>query len=314
MTTEMRQTLRPAILGFVITLTVMVGLLTTQFLFKYGTDIFANNIGIPATFKIIILAALGVLEHALPISVLVMTTIYYRNLSKKGHSIIRIKPTLLASSIIAIVCFIWTAFIMPVIQLHEVRLLYDIRAKEISVPIEKTDLALFKGSTMTSNYSELRTIVDSIYKYTSNKKTEFIENVKQNQLTGEPLIRYQESINQDIEYNNDKINKLKIKKAQMTSFPFLIFILFYSGMFLGILNKDNKLWLLLISIYLTVLPGIYYLSVYFEKLAKGRSLTPFQSQLIFISTILLITLGLYFYARRHLKEDKTALGNSTLEQ
>ncbi len=311
MTIEIRTTLRPAILGFVLTLTIMVGLLTTQFLFNYGTDIFGNNIGYAAIFKIILLGILGTIELGLPISVLVMTTIYYRNLSKQGHSIIRIKSTLLASSTFAIACFMWTAFVLPVIQLHEVRLLYDIRAKEINEPMIKTNLVFFKGSAMTSNYSELNTIADSIYNYTSNKKTEFVEYVKQNQLTGEPLIRYQEGVNHDIEYNSDLINKLKIRKSQMVSFPFLIFILFYSGMFLGILNRDNRLLLLLISIYLTVLPGIYYLSIYFEKLAKGRAITPFQSRMFFISTILLITFGLYLYTIRHLRKERTTGGNIT---
>lgn len=314
MTTIIRSTLRPAILGFVLTLTVMVELLTTQFLFKYGTDIFGNNIGTSAIFEIISLGMLGTIELALPISVLVMTTIYYRNLSKQGQSSIRIKPTLLSSSIFAITCFIWTAFFVPVIQLHEGCLLYDIRAKEKNELMERTSLALFKGSVITSNYFDLKGITDSIYNYTSNKKTEFIENVKQNKLTGTPLIRYQESVNQDIEYNNDLINKLRIKKAQMLSFPFVIFILFYSGMFLGILNKDNRVVLLLISVYLTVLPGIYYLSIYFQKLAKARSLTPFQSHLFYISTILFITFGLYFYTKRHLKEEGTTGGNSIQEQ
>jgi lipopolysaccharide export LptBFGC system permease protein LptF len=310
MTTEIRSTLRPAILGFVITLIVMSALLTTQFLLRYGADIFGNNIGTSAVFEIISLGILGFMEYAFPISVFVMTTIYYRHLARKENSIIRIKPTLLTSSLFAIVGFIYIAYVLPVIQLHEVRLLYDIRAKEINAPLEKTNLAFFKGNTLTSNYSELKRTADSIYNYTIDKKSKVFDYVKENNLTGKHLEIYEEMFNQDIQENNAKINKMRTRKAQMTSFPFLIFVLFYSGMFLGILNKGNRLWLLLISIYLTVLPGIYYLSRHSEKLSKDRTLTPFQSQFFFITTILLITIGLYWYTRRHLKEERTTGGNT----
>ena len=207
MTTEMRPILRPAILGFLLTLTIMVGLLTTQFLIKYGTDIFGNNIGTFAIFKILLLFILSTTEFALPISVLVMTTIYYKNLFKQGHSEFKIKSTLLTASIFAIICFIWTAFLLPVIHMHEGSLLYDIRAKEINVPMERTNPALFKGSVITSNYSEINGIIDSTYKYTLNTKTNFFENVKVNQITGDNLKRYQEAVNYDLEQNNSLINK-----------------------------------------------------------------------------------------------------------
>ncbi len=307
----MRPTLRPAILGFLLTLTIMVGLLTTQFLLKYGTDIFGNNIGAFAILKILLLFILSATEFALPISVLVMTTIHYRNLFKQKHPEFKIKSTLLIASILATVCFIWTAFLLPVVHLHEGSLLYDIKAKEINLPMGRTNPELFKGLLITSNYSEISGIIDSTYKSALNKKTEFLENVKTNQMAGVNLKKYQEAVNYDLKQNNSLINTMRIKKAQMLSFAFLVFILFYSGMFLGILNINNRLLLILISIYLTVLPGIYYLSIYFEKLAKERSITPFQSQIYFISTILLITLGLYFYARRHLRVERTSGGNIT---
>lgn len=301
---------RLAILGFLLTLTVMVGLLTTQFLFNYGEEIFGKSIGASATFKILSLGILSSIEFALPISILVMTTIYYRHLSKQGLINIKIKTSLIPSSIFAIACFTWVAFILPVVHLHEGSLLYDIRDKEINMPMKRTNLALFKGTVITSDYSELKGIIDSIFIYTSNKKTEFLENVKANQLRGDNLTRYQEMVNDNIERNNDQINKMRIKKAQMVSFPFAIFILFYTGMFLGILNKGNRILPLLVSIYLTVLPGIYFLSIYFEKLAKVHSISPFQSQLFYITTLLLITTGLYFYTRKHIKERNNTNGNS----
>lgn len=300
MTPERQRGLRPAILGFILTTIILVGLLTTQFALKYGPDIFGNNIDTSAICKMLFLAAMGTVQLALPICVMVMTTVYYRNRSKKDSTNISFKSTLFISTTFALLSFVWVAFIHPVIELHEVRLLYDIRSKEVNQSLANTSLLFFKKAALTCNYTELNETVDSIYKYTLNKKAEFIGNMKQYELQPEALIVYKASIAQDVEYANDNIRKLKVKKAQMLSFPVLIFLLFYTGAFLGMLNRNSRLSMFLLGMFLTVLPGIYYLSLRFEKLAKEGVLTPFQSQLFFIAIVGGLTLCLFFYSQHRL--------------
>jgi len=298
-----RPALRPAILGFVLTLLVVTGLCTAQFLLKYGPDIFGKDLEASAIFKILSLEILSELEFALPISVLVMTTLHYRSIFKHGPPEIRIRPALLTSFIFALISFLYIAFILPVVHLHEAGLLFDIRGREINAPLERTELSFFKKSLITSNYREINGVIDSTRARALSRKAEYSESIRANQLTGERLKLYAEMMSNETEQADHVINRMQIKKAGMLSYPFIVFILFYAGMFLGILNRRTHLLVLLLSIGLAVFPGIVYLSLYFEKLARSRSVTPLQSQLFYSLIILFITLGLYLYAKRQLGQE-----------
>ena len=304
---DMKQNYKQAILVFLLTFVVMISLLMIEFFIHYHRDLFGKNLATSDIFKVTFLGMLSVLEFAFPISLLVMTLVHYRNISKQGFSEIKLKSTLLISSVFAVIFFIWIAFLLPVVDLHLAGFLYDIRSKEINKPIERSSLTLFKDSPSTSSYFQLNDLMDSTYSHSLVEIKNISKYVEANRISGNELKAYQEDINHKTEQANYEMNKLRIKKSHMLTFPIMIFILFYSGMFLGVLNKNNRLSLILFSTYCTVLPGIYFLSRYFENLAKESTLTPFQGQLYFILIILSITLALYFYAKSHLKKGEILL-------
>ena len=284
MTTEQtppRRPIKQGLLGFTLTFVVMVTLLTTQFILNYSDDIFGKQLDNFVIIKFLSLVLLSLVTLSLPISILVMTTIYYRQLFRNGQTEINFKSTLLPSTAILSVSFIWIAFISPINNLHMNRLLFDIRITRPNEKMEPTDLNLFKNSSMTSSFFQLGHAIDSLK--TATPYTSEIENALFRQNGEREALKFQ------------------IERVKMVGVPLLTFILFYSGMFLGILNRQSKLIYILISIYLTVLPGIYYLQIYFEKLAKQSTVTAFQGQLFYLSIMATLTIGLFFYAKRQMR-------------
>ncbi len=278
-TTTTNRPIKHGLLGFSLTFIVIVALLTTQFIYRYSSDIFGKQFDNFVIIKMLLHGLLSVVTFALPISILVMTTIYYRQLFRNGQTKINLKGALLPSTIILVTCFMWTAFLSPINNLHMSRLLYDIRAASPGEKIEPTDLNLFRDSPMTNNFFQLGQSINSL----SVQKTDARDNVD------------------FVLSGNTKINTMKIVRAKMVGVPILLFILFFTGMFLGILNQQNKLIYLLFSIYLTVLPGIYYLQLYFEKFSKQSIVTAFQGQFIYLSILTAITGGLFVLAKRQTK-------------
>ena len=108
-----------------------------------------------------------------------------------------------------------------------------------------------------------------------------------------------------IENEKGSILKNSIEISKMVAYPFLILISFFIGMFIGVLNRHQKyLLLLLAGIYFTIFPGIYYLMIYFEKLAKEEKLSPFQGQVSFLLILTSIAFLLYKYAMTHVRAEQ----------
>ena len=275
---------KQAIMAFVLSFAFVILLLTAQFLWKYNEDIFYKHLDFSIMLEITLLAMLNMVSFALPISILVTATVYYRNLFIKNVKHINMKGGLFYSLFFSVFCFFWIAFIAPANNTSFYGLLYDIRCKFPDKPIDRSDSDIFIGSVHTSDYFQLGKQIDLIKSQNRHKK-----------LTSE---QYSEYIQSDVVGH---INSYQIERMKMIGFPILTLILFYFGMFLGIINRNNKLTFLLAGIYLIIIPGIYFLSYYFEKLARETTLTPMTGQLSFLFILILLTLGLFLYAKKHLK-------------
>lgn len=277
-----KRPIKHAIIAFVLSFTVVLLLLTVQFLWKYSEDIFYKNINYSVILEITLLAMRNIIVLALPVSILVTTTVYYRHLFKNGEERINIKGGLLYSIFISLFCFLWIAFITPANNLRFYGLLFDIRSKFPDKPLQRTDANLFTGARATSNYFQLGEQIDSLTAIPD--KT--MENIMVSEFNGE--------------ITNTRINILRTERMKMIGFPFMAFILFYLGMFLGVLNRHNKLIFLLIGIFFIVIPGIYFLSFYFENFVKSGTVSPLFGQLFYLLIIAGFTSAIYFYAKKQL--------------
>ena len=286
MTTEQkikRQKFKFGIIGFTVTFCILLALCTAQILFKYKEDIFTKNLDTFVFIKITLLFLLSSVTLSLPPGILVGTTLYYRQICRQAQ-IIKIRTSIIFSVSIAIISFAWIAFIAPINNLHMMSLLFDIREKFPDKPLMRSDLSLFSGSSMTSNYYQLDHVIDSLKRITSKQNDNNLFLINQ--------------------YNSKQILKFQIERVSMISFPIFVFILFYLGMFLGILNRKNKLILLISGFYFVIIPGIYFLSVYLKSLVKESTLTPFLWQFIFLSAITVLTIIAYIVTSRLEKTHK----------
>lgn len=109
----------------------------------------------------------------------------------------------------------------------------------------------------------------------------------------------------DIENEKYSILKNRIQLFKMIGFPFVTILAYFIGMFIGILNRDQKYLLIpFIGVYCTVFPGIYYLNIWLDKLIKEQKTTPFLGQLYYILILTIITLLLYRYSKTSLRANK----------
>jgi hypothetical protein len=265
MTTTMAKSQRPikqGVLAFFSTLLILLTLLTGHYLFHYKDDIFGKAIDNIDILKITGFGLLSFVKIAFPISILVMTTVYYRQRSINGQVEIAFKKTLLTSSAALLVCFIWTAFLSPLNNVHMMGLLYDIKRAGQNEKMERTELGTFEDSPLSQNYCKLgRTIDNSLM-------------------------------------TKEQVTRLQIERCKMIGFPLMSFILFYSGVFLGILNQKSRLFFLLLGFYLAVIPSIYYLQLYFESLVRQTTLSPLQGQFYYLSILTALTVGIFLIVKQ----------------
>ncbi len=269
-----RSAFKQGVLGFVITFILMVILLTIMFLTKDSNDIFNRNLDFSIILEVTFYGLISMVALSLPVSVLVMTIVYYRQLLRQGQKTIRFKNSLLFSIPISIVCFIWLSFVSPINNLHMLGLVYDIRCTAPDEPLVRNDITLFKDSPMANNYFQVGHAIDSL-KTEQSSATEY-----------------------DMRSYSKQIAKWQMKRAEMTGFPFRIFILFYFGMSLGILNRQNKLVYILLGVYFLVLPIIYYLPIYFDNLARQSVFSPAVAQFIHLLILAVLTVVLFLCTKR----------------
>lgn len=274
---SMHRPIKQGLLGFLLTFLVMQLLLTGQLLIHYKYDIFEKNLDGLIIIKCVLLLTMDVVTLSLPISIMVMTAVYYRQLFRNGETVINLKNALLPSAGIAFVFFLWAAFLAPINKSHLLSMLYDIRMVRENEVLIPTNFNIFKDDPHCQNYFQLGATVDS--------------------LTSDKPYMNESNNTQFVLIDTKVVNRLNIERAKMVGLPIMIFILFYTGMFLGILNQKNRLIFLLLGLYVIILPAIYYLGLYFEWLAKRSKVSPFEGQYYYLSILTVLTLGLFFIAR-----------------
>ena len=265
-------------LGFLLTFLVLISILSGQFIEKYSVDLFGKNLDTVVIIKFTALVVVDFVNIVMPISIFVMAALYHRKLFRSGKTTIKYKSALLVTTIISITCFFFAAFVMPGNKTRLIGLLYDIQMNDGKSQLERTDLKVFQNSPMCKNYSQLGEAIDSL----SNNLA----------LMDESDSKMQKEI------TSRMLRKTMLIRSQITGFPFLIFILYYAGMFVGILNRRNKLVLFLPGIYFIIFPGIYYLSYYFENRVKLNLLSATEAQLYYLSILTLLTIVLYILTKK----------------
>ena len=286
MTTEKKSNnsvLKQGLLGFVITFSLTLIILTLHYLYNYSDHLLYKNFDFSIILKFAFYGLISMVALSLPISVLAMTTVYYRQLLRQGQKTIKFKNGLLFSIPISIVCFIWLSFVSPINNLHSFGLLYDIRLTAPDEPIKHTDIEVFNGNPMTSNYFQIGNAIDSL----ATEQSLFSE---EDYYSEETAQYYYKRITKEI-------NKWEIKRAEMVSFPFQIFILFYFGLFLGILNRNNKFVYIGLGVCFLILPSFYNLSVIFRNLAQKFILNPMTAQFLYLLILAIFTFGLFLLAK-----------------
>lgn len=274
---------KPAITAFVLSFAAILLLLTAQFVWKYNEEILFNNLDVSVIFEIVLLAMIHLIIYALPISILVMTTVYYRIIFKQGMRKLKLQKGLLYSIVFSIFCFFWVAFLAPANNLRFYGLLIDVRSKAPDRPLERNDVALLKSYRGTCNYVELNEQIDKL----------------KLSLPGEKISTKKYSAYMR-EETKEQINKYRSEKIKMLAYPFLVFILIYTGVFLGILTRKIKLFFVLTGIYVFIFPGIYFLSSYFYKLSVNSAISSIVGQVILLMVFALFTLVLFINTRKQL--------------
>lgn len=330
--TSNKRPLKKALWGFLISMLALVALFLTQYLLKYSEDIFNKNLDFSIILQLILLVGSSFIFYALPISVLIMSLIYFREKHKLSLEKMALKPIVIPVLVIGLFALFLSAFITPTINLYHYSLLFDIRQKFPDQEMTRTDLSLFKGAIPTSNFFQLGDISDSLQK----QKQERIENLiliiksniepsKINDLVKLELAeklgltlqsfdisadnsykvgyRYEDLVLMMISFDKQfsDINKISLERQNMLSYPLALILLFYIGLFLGILNRNNKLIFIVIGVFFVILPGYYSLVFGFDSLVLSGTMLSFMAQVSKLSILLLITVGLYYYAGKMLK-------------
>lgn len=313
------------------------------FIYRYSEDISRNHISFSIVIKLVLLAGASLLAIALPISIMVAMVVLYRKLSRQNDFNLKraIKNSLATASSISITGFIWIAFLSPVINLHLGGLLYAIRLKEPDKPLVRSNLNLFRGNYDMINITEINNYQDSALQRKAPIKHEAIQCLKSNVnyleipkllendtvkmlelnmndiaqadtdhvfnlKSKKRLMAYLWQISQDIWEIDFKINRLEVQRQKMIAFPFILITMYFMGMFIGVLNRNSKyLAIILLSIYFTLFPVFYYLSVWLEKLSLLQKISPFLGQFYYLLILAVSTMLLFIYAKRmHNREAK----------
>lgn len=260
---------------FVICSLLLVSIYNYEFVQTYQFELIENQIEFVEILHLLGLSSIVFSYWVLPISVTVLAFVVYHKQVKSASFRVKIalKKSILPLLMFCVFSLLWVAFIIPKANLHMMSHLYDIRMKSPEEPIQRGDVNLFKGSSSTSNIIELLSITDT-------------SDVKQSIFHSKSAL----------------VIENEIEKSRMLSFPFVIFIFYYLGLFICILSRHQKKILLpIIGLMILMSSVYYYTTAWFEKLEKEQTLTPFQGQFLYILSLFTITIVLYLYAKHQLQ-------------
>ncbi len=268
---KLKSPLMAGIITFLLTCIILLGIFTIHFYNLYRLEISDRQIAYWDILKFLGFTIVIFSPLTIPISIMAMALVYHHKIFKLNKKNINItnKSSLLPLIFFCLLCFLWVSFIVPNASLHQYGFLYDMRSKVPEEPLQHTDLNRFKGDRITSNLLEL-------YKIT-------IEPVETHSIF-------------ETKEMTDIYNRIEISK--MLGFPFLIFISYHIGKFIGILTHRKKhLILPLIGIYIIVLPLMYYLFLWAERLAFKQIITPLEGQVYCLLLLSIIIFILFKYTK-----------------
>jgi lipopolysaccharide export LptBFGC system permease protein LptF len=336
---KIKKPYKQGLLAFVLAMVVTTVLFTIIFFYKYSADLFQKNLDLSTLLNITILTVMSLIMQSLPISILVMSIAYYRQLYSNGQTKLEGKSVLAKLVPILALCFIWAAFVAPEANRHQMALLFDISSKPAEGELGRINRDLFKGKPATTNFLTIGVITDSISLKIEKEKKQYLSAVSssvndesidtlmmeasakelklarndfsnaewkesENHFSIEEMKRMQNDLAEHVNYLQNSISRFDQSKMKMRAFPFTVLVMFVAGMLLGFLNRNSNLIHILLGIYFVAMPGYLSLENQFLKLVKSDHLTPLQAQLLFDSCLVVVLLFLYWFVRREVRNSK----------
>ena len=274
-----KNALKQGALAFVISFIAVLILVVIHFLYRYYHNIFERGSGVDFSIilEMIFYAMAALMTIALLISVLVMAIVYFRQRTKQGQTTIKLKKTLLCSIPISFFCFMWIAFVSPIDNLRMYNLLFDIRMSSPEYPFERSNVIERGRFPATSNFFEINREIDRL-KSTCEYELD---------------MRW---------WSSDHIIRWQMQRVRMVNFPFQIFILFYLGMFLGVLSRKQKLIVPILVSFFVIAPTVYYLEMLFEHFMRTLVFTPNMAQFLYVLTLAILTFGLFLLTKNKIRD------------
>lgn len=335
---KIKKPYKQGLIAFVLAMVVTTVLFTTIFFYKYSADLFQKNLDLSTLMNITFLTVMSLIMESIPISVLVMSIAYYRQLYSNGQTKLEWKSVLLKLLPLLIMCFIWSAFVAPEANRHQMALLFDLSSKPAEGELGRINRDLFKGKPATTNFLTIGDISDSIAIKIEKEKKKYLSAISSslndesidtlihassakdlqlgrndfsnaewresgNHFSIEEMKTMQTDLAVHVTYLQNSISRFNQSRMKMRAFPFTIFVMFIAGMLLGFLNRQSNLIYILLGIYFVAMPGYLSLENQFKKLVKSDQLSPLQAQLLFDSCLVVVLLFLYWFVRREVSNN-----------
>lgn len=333
---KIKKPYKQGLIAFVLAMVVTTVLFTTIFFYKYSADLFQKNLDLSTLMNITFLTVMSLIMESIPISVLVMSIAYYRQLYSNGQTKLEWKSVLLKLLPLLIMCFIWSAFVSPQANRHQMALLYDIMSKPAEGEMGRINRDLFRGTPTTTDFVTIGEVSDSIEIKIEKEKKKYLSTISssvndesidtlmmeasakelklarndfsnaewkesENHFSIEEMKRMQSDLAEHVNYLQNSISRFDQSKMKMRAFPFTVLVMFVAGMLLGFLNRHSNLIYILLGIYFVAMPGYLSLENQFLKLVKSDHLTPLQAQLLFDFCLVVVLLFLYWFVRREVR-------------
>ena len=273
------------------------------------------------------------LRGSATIVMLTAAAVAYRNLFAKyklclkkviGTSAFYILP-------VAIIVFIYSSFLTPVLNLKGLQLLYSIRTAAPGEPLSKPEIDLFKGLPQTSNVFQLADSIESLITKEKKLKKRLIKfsqaiddtERKRKYLNDSLLsvlgIKYEELTRKrwarennhnmatldigisDIFWNRQNMNKYRQALINNFHIPVFTLITFYIGLCLGALSRRNHILLVILGINWGLGVLVYYGEVYTRAYRTSLNIGVYFVTIFALLFPLLILLLLYRIAKTSLK-------------
>lgn len=322
------------LLPFAIVFFIVLALLTSQFFFKYSSDVFGKGIDNSAIAQLIISAMGSFLHMALPYPVIIASALLYRRLFRENKQLLAsFRRDVVVVVSFSILVWFFAAFIKPNVNLNLRSLLWDIAMTSPEREFKRTDASFFRGRATTENIFGIVTVNDTLHvKIVRSRETlkkslksyvspERLDSLLANTdlseigLTANEIKTYNaewdgyhyptKNLMAAIARTEMEIKSLKIKVSRnnreiwtMFVLPLSLLLLFVLCVQLGIINHKTNLLFLILSLTFFVVPVWYMLTYCADYFIATETISIAAGNLGLLAILLLCNLGFYSWTRK----------------